>query len=70
MPMGRGGWVSGRMQYSGNVPGNEHILGLPARGMQSIFELPSCGDDVDGKICSQMILDEGRLMQLCDSLVV
>ena len=32
----------GKMHYSGNVPGNEHIIGLPARGMQSIFELPSC----------------------------
>ena len=31
--------MSGKMHYLGNVPGNEHILGLPARGMQSI--LPS-----------------------------
>ena len=38
----RGGWVSRKKHYSGNGPGNEHILGLPAQGMQSIFELPSC----------------------------
>ena len=35
-------WGSRKMYYSGNVPGNKHNLGLPARGMQSIFELPSC----------------------------
>ena len=41
MPMGGGG-VFRKMHYSGNVPGNEHIIALPARGMQSIFELLSC----------------------------
>ena len=45
------GGVFRKMHYSGNVPGNEHILGLPARGMQLIFELPSCSIPVDHFLC-------------------
>ena len=53
-----GGGVFGKVQYPGDVLGNEHILGLPARGMQSIFELPSCVicDYLLDSICPVLLL--------------
>ena len=37
-----GGGLSRKMHYSGNVPGNKHILAYQRKGMQLIFELASC----------------------------
>ena len=57
-----GGGGSRHMHYLANVPGLEHFLakdppppqatalfGLPARGMQSIFELPACWRQILGQ---------------------